>query len=101
MKNWRLCTQFLVFQNIQFFCLLLFWLYRRLCFNSFLFDFNMLQGKKIQNVKRDAFGSKLGRVHMTSQSLNQLQTRKMKGLRNPEKKRKRKPSGNVAITGTD
>lgn len=39
------------------------------------------QGKKIKNIRRDAFGSKLGRVHMTSQDMGKLQTRKMKGLK--------------------
>lgn len=46
------------------------------------------KGKKIQNIKRDAFGSKLGRVHMTSQNIQKLQTRKMKGLKKTPKERK-------------
>ena len=29
----------------------------------------------------DAFGTKLGRIHMTKQDLGNLQTRKMKGLK--------------------
>ena len=29
----------------------------------------------------DAFGTKLGRIHMTKQNLDSLQTRKMKGLK--------------------
>jgi ribosome production factor 2 len=51
-----------------------------------------LQGKKIKSVRRDNFGSKLGRLHMTKQDVNTLQTRKMKGLKKTygEKKLKRK-----------
>lgn len=43
-------------------------------------------------MRRDNFGSKLGRLHMTKQDVNSLQTRKMKGLRKTfvEKKLKRK-----------
>ena len=39
------------------------------------------QIKKRKNVSQDAFGSKLGRIHMTKQDLDNLQTRKMKGLK--------------------
>ncbi|KAK7605467.1 hypothetical protein V9T40_007325 [Parthenolecanium corni] len=49
-----------------------------------------IKGKKIKNVRRDAFGSKLGRVHMTPQDVNKLQTRKMKGLKKPKKDAKKK-----------
>lgn len=51
-----------------------------------------IQGKKIKSVRRDNFGSKLGRLHMTKQDVNTLQTRKMKGLKKTfaEKKMKRK-----------
>lgn len=51
-----------------------------------------IQGKKIKSVRRDNFGSKLGRLHMTKQDVNSLQTRKMKGLKKTfaEKKMKRK-----------
>lgn len=51
---------------------------------------SLSQGKKIKNVRRDAFGSKLGRVHMTPQDVNKLQTRKMKGLKKPKKDAKKK-----------
>jgi ribosome production factor 2 len=37
--------------------------------------------KKVKNVSRDPFGSKLGQVHMKRQDFSQLQTRKMKGLK--------------------
>ncbi|XP_048240328.1 ribosome production factor 2 homolog [Haliotis rufescens] len=45
--------------------------------------------KKKKNISHDAFGSKLGRVHMQKQDINKLQTRKMKGL----KKRKKESVG--------
>ncbi|XP_050535303.1 ribosome production factor 2 homolog [Daktulosphaira vitifoliae] len=53
-----------------------------------------LKGKKIKGVRRDNFGSKLGRLHMTKQDVNKLQTRKMKGLKKTfaEKKMKRMAS---------
>ncbi|XP_013385183.1 ribosome production factor 2 homolog isoform X1 [Lingula anatina] len=44
--------------------------------------------KKVKNINRDPFGSKLGRIHMEKQDLDKLQTRKMKGL-------KRKTSDNT------
>lgn len=37
--------------------------------------------RKKKNISKDAFGSKLGRIHMTKQDLGKLQTRKMKGLK--------------------
>lgn len=40
-----------------------------------------LKPKKVKNINRDVFGTKLGRVHMTKQDLGKLQTRKMKGLK--------------------
>lgn len=41
-----------------------------------------------KNISRDAFGSKMGRIHMGKQDVNRLQTRKMKGLRKtPEEKK--------------
>lgn len=43
-----------------------------------------------KNISKDAFGSKLGRVHMVKQDVNKLQTRKMKGLRKtPMEKKER------------
>ncbi|XP_045769813.1 ribosome production factor 2 homolog [Maniola jurtina] len=42
-----------------------------------------------KNLSTDAFGTKLGRVHMSKQDINRLQTRKMKGLKKtPEEKKK-------------
>jgi len=40
-----------------------------------------LQPKKKKNISRDAFGTRLGRVHMQKMDLSTLQTRKMKGLK--------------------
>uniref|UniRef100_T1IVI4 Ribosome production factor 2 homolog n=1 Tax=Strigamia maritima TaxID=126957 RepID=T1IVI4_STRMM len=37
--------------------------------------------KKIKNIKKNPFGTKLGQIHMERQDLNKLQTRKMKGLK--------------------
>lgn len=46
-----------------------------------------VKAKKKKNISKDPFGSKLGRVHMTKQNLDELQTRKLKGLkRKPEEK---------------
>ncbi|CAG9787713.1 unnamed protein product [Diatraea saccharalis] len=45
------------------------------------------QGVK-KNISRDAFGSKLGRIHMGKQDVNKLQTRKMKGLKKTPEERK-------------
>ncbi len=39
------------------------------------------QPKKKKNISHDAFGTRLGRLHMQKQDLDKLQTRKMKGLR--------------------
>ncbi|XP_051951456.1 ribosome production factor 2 homolog [Xyrauchen texanus] len=44
-----------------------------------------LKPKKKKNISHDAFGTRLGRLHMQKQNLDKLQTRKMKGL----KKRRR------------
>ncbi|CAH0586911.1 unnamed protein product [Chrysodeixis includens] len=41
-----------------------------------------------KNISRDAFGSKMGRIHMGKQDIQRLQTRKMKGLKKtPEEKK--------------
>jgi len=40
-----------------------------------------LQPKKKKNISHDAFGTRLGRVHMQKMDLSKLQTRKMKGLK--------------------
>lgn len=42
--------------------------------------------RKKKNVSHDAFGSKLGNIHMQKQSLDKLQTRKMKGLKAQKRK---------------
>jgi len=40
-----------------------------------------LKKKKEKNLKTNVFGEHLGRIHMPSQDINKLQTRKMKGLK--------------------
>lgn len=40
-----------------------------------------IKEKKVKNVTTDDLGTKLGRIHMEKQDFNQLQTRKMKGLK--------------------
>lgn len=50
------------------------------------------QPKPKKNIRTDAFGSKLGRVHMTKQDVNSLQTRKMKGLKKSYAERKEQRS---------
>lgn len=40
-----------------------------------------LEFKTAKNVEIDSMGDKIGRIHMGKQDLNQLQTRKMKGLK--------------------
>lgn len=41
----------------------------------------VLKPKKKKNISHDAFGTKMGQVHMQKQDLSKLHTRKMKGLR--------------------
>ncbi|XP_026748884.1 ribosome production factor 2 homolog [Galleria mellonella] len=41
-----------------------------------------------KNISRDAFGSKLGRIHIGKQDIGKLQTRKMKGLKKTPEERK-------------
>lgn len=40
-----------------------------------------MQAKQQKNVETDAVGDKIGRIHLGRQDLNELQTRKMKGLK--------------------
>lgn len=48
----------------------------------------VLRIHKKKNISRDGLGTTHGRVHVGVQDINKLQTRKMKGLRNPPTKRK-------------
>ncbi|CAF4851637.1 unnamed protein product [Pieris macdunnoughi] len=41
-----------------------------------------------KNISRDAFGSKMGRIHMGKQDIQRLQTRKMKGLKRTAEEKK-------------
>ncbi|CAF1506146.1 unnamed protein product [Adineta ricciae] len=40
-----------------------------------------IKAKKVKNVTTNELGTKMGRIHMEKQDFNQLQTRKMKGLK--------------------
>ncbi|CAF5103636.1 unnamed protein product, partial [Rotaria sp. Silwood1] len=40
-----------------------------------------IKEKKVKNVITNELGTKMGRIHMEKQDFNQLQTRKMKGLK--------------------
>ncbi|CAF1376252.1 unnamed protein product [Rotaria magnacalcarata] len=40
-----------------------------------------IKAKKVKNVSTNELGTKMGRIHMEKQDFNQLQTRKMKGLK--------------------
>ena len=40
-----------------------------------------MQAKQRKNVETDAVGDKIGRIHLGRQDLNELQTRKIKGLK--------------------
>jgi len=42
---------------------------------------NVRKEKKIKNITEDAFGTKLGRVHIPSQEIGKIQTRKVKALK--------------------
>jgi hypothetical protein len=46
-----------------------------------IFEINYFQKKKKKNISMDAFGNRLGRIHMEKQDLSKLQVRKMKGLK--------------------
>ena len=41
----------------------------------------LLQAKPRKNVETDIVGDKMGRIHLGRQDLDELQTRKMKGLK--------------------
>lgn len=53
---------------------------------------NVLKTKKVKNIEKDVFGSTLGRIHVPAQKVGEIQTRKMKGLKESvdEKKQKKK-----------
>ena len=59
---------------------------------NFQFNFFILQNvdkpKTVKNVSKDAFGSKLGRVHMPAQKIGTIQTKKMKGLKETSEEKK-------------
>jgi ribosome production factor 2 len=49
---------------------------------------NVHKVKKVKNVKQDVFGTTLGLVHVPSQNISKVQTRKMKGLKEEKKAKK-------------
>merc|ERR1712183_860139 len=49
---------------------------------------NVDKPKTVKNVSKDAFGSKLGRVHMPAQKIGTIQTKKMKGLKETTEEKK-------------
>jgi len=51
---------------------------------------NVDKPKIVKNVSKDAFGTKLGRVHIPSQKIGTIQTKKMKGLKETPEERKLK-----------
>ena len=48
---------------------------------------NLHKTKKVKNIESDAFGSTLGRLHVPSQDISKIQTRKMKGLKGERKEK--------------
>lgn len=40
-----------------------------------------MQEKKKKNISKDTFGTTFGRIHVGEQKINNIQTRKMKGLK--------------------
>ena len=47
----------------------------------------LLQPKKVKNISKDVFGTKMGRIHMPRQDFKKLQVKRGRALR-PEKKSK-------------
>ena len=91
---------------------LLFWFFLWFTFSLICFKINqivcfegskvternaLLQPKKKKNISQDTLGTQHGRVHMQSQDLTKLQTRKMKGLKqksaDSSKETEAQPSG--------
>jgi len=48
---------------------------------------NLRKVKKVKNVSEDVFGSTLGQIHVGSQKIGTIQTRKMKGLKETREER--------------
>ncbi|KAL7633541.1 UNVERIFIED_CONTAM: hypothetical protein RMT77_016074 [Armadillidium vulgare] len=53
-----------------------------------------LQPKKKKNISKNALGTKLGRVHMTKQDIDNLQTRKVRALKSDKKSKSPAGVGN-------
>jgi ribosome production factor 2 len=57
-----------------------------------------IKPRKIKNVSKDPFGSKLGRIHMGRNDMSKLQTRKMKGLKKSAVERQQERRAKVNAT---
>lgn len=51
---------------------------------------NVDKPKKVKNINKDPFGSKLGRVHIPAQKIGTIQTKKMRGLKETQEEKKLK-----------
>jgi len=51
---------------------------------------NVHKEKKVKNISNDAFGTKMGKVHVTAQEIGTIQTRKIKGLKATKEEKKEK-----------
>ena len=49
-----------------------------------------MQPKKVKNLSKDVFGTKLGRIHMPRQDYNKLQVRRTKARRTEKVPKKKK-----------
>lgn len=57
-------------------------------------------GKKRKNIELDAMGDLIGKIHMGKQELKSLQSRKMKGLKDPNANAKKRASDDApAVSG--
>jgi ribosome production factor 2 len=57
------------------------------------------QGKKKKNIEVDAMGDLVGKIHMGRQELKSLQSRKMKGLKDPNANIKKRASDEAQASG--
>jgi len=59
------------------------------------------KARKIKNISKDPFGSKLGRIHMGRRDMSKLQTRKMKGLRKSGEERRQERRAKIDATNEE
>lgn len=62
-------------------------------------DIEKGQGKKRKNIETDAMGDLIGKIHMGKQELKNLQSRKMKGLKDPNASAKKRSSDEPTVSG--